>query len=94
VRFSVWEAPAGPGLSEVQDNKTGRTVVRASRDDAAQVAETLNREGLTQVFGEVSLTSAAASALEITTTRYQWETDVVIYGPDWHPERVHRGFPL
>lgn len=92
MRFSVWEAPAAC-QSEVQDNKTGRTIVRALHGDATLVAETLNTEGLTQVFGEVSVSSAAAKSLQLTTARFEWETDVVIYGPDWNPELVHRGSP-
>jgi hypothetical protein len=93
VRFSVWEAPAEDYQSEVQDNKTGKTIVRAMHADALLVSETLNLEGLTQVFGEVSVSSAAAKSLQLTACRFQWQTDVVIYGPDWIPERVHRGVP-
>lgn len=94
MRFSVWDAPDTSDQSEVQDNKTGLTIVRAHHKDATQVAETLNREGLTQVFGELSMTSAAASALQITDGRFQWEADVVIYGTDWNPETILRGSPV
>lgn len=94
MRFSVWQAPATSGQSEVQDNKTGQTIVRALHGDATLIAQTLNHEGLTQVFGEVSVSSAAAETLGVTTNKYQWETDVVIYGTDWNPEQVHRGAPV
>lgn len=94
MRFSVWGAPVESFPSEVQDNKTGQIIVRARHEDAVLVANTLNFEGLTQVFGEVSLSAAAANSLGATTAKYQWETDVVIYGPDWNPERIHRGTPV
>jgi len=90
MRFSVWDAPCPTSLSEVQDNRTGHVVVRALPIDAALIAGTLNAEGLTQVFGELSVTRSAATALDITSARYQWEADVVIYGPDWTPDLIHR----
>lgn len=94
MRFSVWNAPSDTSLSEVQDNKTGDTVVRALHADAQLIAQTLNTEGLTQVFGEISVSASASDRLGITTSRFQWEKDVVIYAPDWTPEHVHRGAPV